>query len=215
MRGKLVGKLPITGELLRGSLLERTVRHTKDCPKCARGEGHRVFVLTVSYPGGRTRQFSVRRERVAEVARWLSNYQELKEAIEAVCVNSISDLLRPEHDASKARRKQHGLRCVGPSAQLWRRVDRRGSERSSRKLDGPRRCGAGGRSCRCGRVRGLGETTSQEPLPGTSRRAGRHGVAIVDPQATFATGAMRCWEPRGARQFGVPGLHACGRRQDA
>ena len=54
-REKLVGKLPITGEILRGSLLERTVRHTKDCPKCARGEGHRVFVLTVSYAGGRTR----------------------------------------------------------------------------------------------------------------------------------------------------------------
>ena len=67
-RQKLVGKLPITGELLRGSLLERTVRHTKDCPKCARGEGHHVFVLTVTYPGGRTRQFSVRRERVARGA---------------------------------------------------------------------------------------------------------------------------------------------------
>src|SRR5438445_13492442 len=39
-RQKLVSKLPISGELLRGSLLERTVRHTKDCPKCARGEGH-------------------------------------------------------------------------------------------------------------------------------------------------------------------------------
>jgi hypothetical protein len=31
-RQKLVGKLPITGELLRGSLLERTIRHTKGCP---------------------------------------------------------------------------------------------------------------------------------------------------------------------------------------
>jgi hypothetical protein len=39
-RDKLAAKLPVTGELLRGSLLERTVRHTKDCPKCARGEGH-------------------------------------------------------------------------------------------------------------------------------------------------------------------------------
>jgi hypothetical protein len=28
-RQKLLGKLPITGELLRGSLLERTVRPTK------------------------------------------------------------------------------------------------------------------------------------------------------------------------------------------
>src|SRR5881227_2044722 len=105
-REKLVSKLPVTGELLRGSLLERTVRHTKDCPKCARGEGHHVFVLTVTYPGGRTRQFSVRRERVAEVRRWLSNYQELKEAIEAVCELN-HDLLRPERAASKGRRKRH------------------------------------------------------------------------------------------------------------
>jgi hypothetical protein len=105
-RQKLVNKLPVTGELLRGSLLERTVRHTKDCPKCERGEGHQVFVLTVTYPGGRTRQFSVRRERVAEVRRWLSNYQVLKQAIEAVCELN-HDLLRPERTVSKARRKQH------------------------------------------------------------------------------------------------------------
>ena len=105
-RQKLVGKLPVTGELLRGSLLERTVRHTKGCPKCARGEGHRVFVLTVTYPGQRTHQFSVRRERVAEVRRWLNNYQQLKEAIEAICeINH--DLLRPERAASKKPGTQH------------------------------------------------------------------------------------------------------------
>jgi len=63
------------GELLRGSLLERTVRHRSGCPKCARGEGRQVFVLTVSYAGGRTQQLSVRRERVGEVRRWLRNYQ--------------------------------------------------------------------------------------------------------------------------------------------
>src|ERR1700738_5495372 len=84
-RQKRVSKLPVTGELLRGSLLERTIHHSKDCPKYARGEGHQVFVLTVTYPGGRTRQFSVRRERVDEVRRWLNNYQELKEAMEGVC----------------------------------------------------------------------------------------------------------------------------------
>ena len=71
-----------------------------------RGEGHRVFVLTVTYAGGRTRQLSVRRERVAEVRRWLSNYQELKRAIEAVCELN-HDLLRPERAASKTRRKRH------------------------------------------------------------------------------------------------------------
>ena len=105
-RDKLVGKLPITGEVLRGSLLERTVRHTKDCPKCARGEGHRVFVLTVTYPGGRTRQFSVRRERVAEVRRWLNNYRELKQAIETICELN-HELLRPERAASRGRGKRH------------------------------------------------------------------------------------------------------------
>ena len=104
-REKLLSRLPVTGELVRGSLLERTVRHTKDCLKCARGEGHHVFVLTVSYPGGRTRQLSVRRERVAEVRRWLGNYKKLKEAIEAICELN-HDLLRPQAAAPKPGRKK-------------------------------------------------------------------------------------------------------------
>jgi hypothetical protein len=103
-RDKLVTKLPVTGELLRGSLLERTIRHTKDCPKCERGEGHRVFVLTVTYAGGRTQQFSVRRERVAEVRRWLDNYQKLKQAIESICELN-HELLRPERHRRRARRR--------------------------------------------------------------------------------------------------------------
>jgi hypothetical protein len=99
-REKLMSKLPVSGELLRGTLLERTVRHTKNCRKCARGEGHQVFVLTVTYPGGRTRQISVRRERVAEVRRWLSNYRKLKEAIEAICELN-HEMLRPERAAKE------------------------------------------------------------------------------------------------------------------
>jgi hypothetical protein len=103
-REKLVSKLPVTGELLRGALLERTVRHTKDCAKCARGEGHRVFVLTVTYAGGRTRQFSVRRERVTEVRRWLNNYQQLKQTIEDICELN-HELLRPEPHRRRAGRR--------------------------------------------------------------------------------------------------------------
>jgi hypothetical protein len=125
-RQKLVSKLPVSGELLRGSLLARTVRHTKDCPKCARGEGHQVFVLTVTYPGGRTRQFSVRRDRVDEVRRWLSSYQELKEVIEAICELN-HELLRPERAASKARKKRHDWNAAGTD-QLRRCVDYRGGE---------------------------------------------------------------------------------------
>ena len=74
------------------------------CAKCASGEGHPLAVLTVSYPGGRTRQFSLRRERVAEVRRWLRNYQKLKEAIEVICELN-HELLRPEQAPSKRRSK--------------------------------------------------------------------------------------------------------------
>ena len=104
-REKLLGKLPVTGELLRGSLLERTIRHSKGCPKCARGEGHPVSVLTVSYPGGRTRQFSLRREQVAQVRRSLDNYQKLKGAIEVICELN-HDLLRADAAAPKLGRKK-------------------------------------------------------------------------------------------------------------
>ena len=105
-RQKLLDRLPVTGEILRGSLLQRTIRnHRTGCAKCASGEGHPLAVLTVSYPGGKTRQFSLRPERVARVRRWLSNYQRLKEAIEAICELN-HDLLRPERAASSTRRKQ-------------------------------------------------------------------------------------------------------------
>jgi len=104
-RQKLLVRLPVTGEILRGSLLQRTIRnHARGCAKCASGEGHPLAVLTVSYPGGRTRQFSLRRQRVAEVRRWLRNYQKLKEAIEVICELN-HELLRPERASSKRRSK--------------------------------------------------------------------------------------------------------------
>jgi uncharacterized protein DUF6788 len=104
-RQKLLDRLPVTAEILRGSLLQRTIRnHARSCAKCASGEGHQLTVLTVSYPGGHTQQFSLRRERIAEVRRWLRNYQELKEAIEAICeINH--ELLRPQEESSKRRSK--------------------------------------------------------------------------------------------------------------
>lgn len=103
-REKLVGDLPVTGEILRGTLLERIIRnHAKGCAKCASGEGHPLSVLTVTYRGGRTRQFSLRREQVAEVRRWLTNYQRLKEALEVVCELN-HHLLRPDEAASRSRR---------------------------------------------------------------------------------------------------------------
>jgi hypothetical protein len=104
-RQKLLDSLPLTGEILRGSLVERTIRnHARGCAKCASGEGHFLAVLTVTYPGRKTRQLSLSREQIPQVRRWLRNYQKLKEAIETICeINH--QLLRAEKAASKARSK--------------------------------------------------------------------------------------------------------------
>jgi len=61
-RQALISQLPVTGEILRGSLVERTVSYSRGCTICAGGGGHPLSVLTVTYAGGRTRQFSLRRD---------------------------------------------------------------------------------------------------------------------------------------------------------
>ena len=94
-RRKLVASLPAPDEVLRGTLLERTVHHKKGCARCERGEGHRVLVLTVTYPGGRNRQFSLRPEQRPLVERWLQNYQEWKRKMEEICELNHA-FLRPE-----------------------------------------------------------------------------------------------------------------------
>jgi hypothetical protein len=101
-RERLLRRLSSTSEILRGSLVERTTRHTSGCPKCARGEGHPQTVLTISYPGGRTQQFSIHSEQVPQVRQWLDNYQKLKTTMEAICeFNHV--LLRPDSFARKTR----------------------------------------------------------------------------------------------------------------
>jgi hypothetical protein len=84
-RTSLLGDLPDLGDILRGSLLERTIRHRKGCPKCERGEGHPVSVLAVTYPGGRTRQISLHPEQVPQVRRQLGNYHRIKDTLEQIC----------------------------------------------------------------------------------------------------------------------------------
>ena len=94
-RRKLAASLPAPDEVLRGSLLERTVRHSKDCARCQRGEGHKVLVLTITYPGGRNKQYSIRPEQRELVAHWLHNYQEWKRKMEEICELNHA-FLRPE-----------------------------------------------------------------------------------------------------------------------
>ena len=82
---KLSTSLPSTTDILRGSLLQRRIRHRSGCAVCARGDGHLVSVLTVSYPGGRTKQISLRPEQKPIVERWLRNYRRIKDTLERIC----------------------------------------------------------------------------------------------------------------------------------
>jgi hypothetical protein len=103
-RQTLIAQLPISGEIVRGSLIERMVHHTRGCTICAGGGGHPLWVLTVGYAGGRTRQFSLRREQVEDVRRWLGNYHKLREALEAICELNHA-LLRPDDAAPRRARR--------------------------------------------------------------------------------------------------------------
>src|ERR1700731_4128643 len=84
-RANLAATLPSTTEILRGSLLHRRIRHRSGCAVCAKGPGHPVWVLTISYPGGRTKQISLSAQQKPLVQQWLRNYRKLKDTLERIC----------------------------------------------------------------------------------------------------------------------------------
>jgi hypothetical protein len=93
-RDKLARSIESPAEILRGSLLQRTIRHKKGCQTCARGGGHPAWILSVNYAGGRNKQISIRPEEREQVERWLANYRQLKDKLESICeLNHI--VLRP------------------------------------------------------------------------------------------------------------------------
>lgn len=98
-RAKLAASIDSASFILRGSLLHRRIRHRAGCAICARGEGHSVAVLTISYPGGRTKQISLRPEQVPVVKQWLRNYRRLKDTLERICEINVQ-LLRSERSSS-------------------------------------------------------------------------------------------------------------------
>lgn len=101
-REKLLSRLTDLGDVLRGSLLQRTIHHSSGCPKCARGEGHPLWVLNVGYPGGRTRQLSLRPDQVPQVRKGLDRYHQVRETLEAISELN-QRILRLDRDAAKSQ----------------------------------------------------------------------------------------------------------------
>jgi hypothetical protein len=76
-RKRVAQQLPPLEEVVRGSLLKRSIRCGKPSCRCAEGEGHQTFYLTVSFARGRTEQVTIPPPLVPTVRRWLANYQQL------------------------------------------------------------------------------------------------------------------------------------------
>jgi len=102
-RDRVLDGLPDLRQIVRGSLFKRTIRHRQGCPKCAAGDGHPMWILTVGYRGGRTRQLSLRAAQVPQVRAWLANYRKSKAALEKICELN-QRLLRPQSPGSRPRR---------------------------------------------------------------------------------------------------------------
>jgi len=104
-RDSLAAQLSSATGVLRGSLLQRTVHHSSGCSKCARGGGHPLWVLTVGYPGGKTRQVSLRPEQVPQVRKAIQDYRDFKQALEAISeLNQF--LLRLDREESKNEERE-------------------------------------------------------------------------------------------------------------
>ena len=104
-REKLVSRLSSAADVLRGSLLQRTLHHSSGCAKCARGEGHPLWVLTVGYPGGKNRQVSLRPDQIPQVRKALDTYRKIKQSLEAISeLNQF--LLRLDREESKQQEIQ-------------------------------------------------------------------------------------------------------------
>lgn len=92
-RERLLAKLPPLDEVLRGSLVERSVRCGKPSCRCASGELHSAVYLSVTHRGGRTEQISIPRELIGTVRDGIAVYQQWWEILEQVSAIN-RDLLR-------------------------------------------------------------------------------------------------------------------------
>lgn len=89
---RILQRLPDCSQILRGSLLHRTIRHKQGCTKCASGGGHPVWILATGYPGKRIHQLTLRADQVPLVRHRLANYRKLQTALEQICELSRQQL---------------------------------------------------------------------------------------------------------------------------
>lgn len=119
-RAKIPETLPPLEQLLRGSLFEREICCGKPTCRCAKGPGHPILCVGVTFPGGRTQQVTVPRDLARTVRLWIRNYQRWWQAIEDVSAINRRLLQLREIPAGPAPR-----RSSGTAARVGRSTSRR------------------------------------------------------------------------------------------
>ena len=98
-RRRILEKLPPLEEVLRGSVLVRSLRCGKPSCHCAEGERHRATYLSVTLAGGRTEQISLPAALVPVAERGVAHYHAWWTAIEQLSAIN-RDLIRQQRQPS-------------------------------------------------------------------------------------------------------------------
>ena len=112
-RRRILARLPPLEEILRGSVVVRSLRCGKPSCHCAEGEGHRATYLTVTFAGGRSEQISLPDALVPVAARGVAAYHAWWAAIEKLSAIN-RDLLRQRRQQRSAPRKRSAGRSPRP-----------------------------------------------------------------------------------------------------
>ena len=101
-RRRAVEDLPPIEEILRGSIIERSVRCGQPSCRCAKGVLHAATVLTVTFPGGRTEQISLPAAVLPTARGWVRNYLRWWQIVEKISAIN-RDLLRQRRREDRTR----------------------------------------------------------------------------------------------------------------
>src|SRR2546422_6878718 len=112
-RRQILAKLPPLEEVLRGSVIARSLRCGKPSCHCAEGEGHRATYLSVTLAGGRTEQISLPAELVPIVERGVAAYHAWWAAIEQLSAIN-RDRIRQRRQQPSAPRQRSARRSPRP-----------------------------------------------------------------------------------------------------
>ena len=108
-RRRIIEKLPPLEEVLRGSVLVRSLRCGKPSCHCAEGDGHPATYLSVTHAGGRTEQISLPAELVPLAERGVAAYRAWWAAVEKLSAIN-RDRIRQQRQQQVALRKRSARR---------------------------------------------------------------------------------------------------------